>query len=43
LPKKEGKTNVNRMIYDLIHHGIKGHIKRDSILNALADLSVSFF
>lgn len=39
--RREAKVSISRAIYDLIHHGIKQHIKKDSLLGALSDLCVS--
>lgn len=41
LAKKSKGVDVSRAIYDLVHSGIKGDIKKDTLLTALAELTVS--
>lgn len=41
LMKKAKGVDVSRAIYDLIHCGIKGDLKKDALLTALAELTVS--
>jgi hypothetical protein len=43
LGKKGKGVDVSRAIYDLIHSGIKGVVKKDVLLAALSDLAVSSF
>lgn len=42
LGKKGKGTEVSRAIYDLIQIGIKGELKKDALLTALAELTVSW-
>lgn len=41
LVKKSKGLDVSRAIYDLVHCGIKGDLKKDALLTALAELTVS--
>lgn len=41
LGKKTKGLDVSRAIYDLVHSGIKGIVKRDVLLATLVDLTVS--
>jgi hypothetical protein len=43
LAKKSKGIDVSRAIYDLVHCGIKGDLKKDALLTALAELTVSIF
>lgn len=40
LTKKSKGADISRAIYDLIHGGIKGEIKKEALLIALAELTV---
>lgn len=41
LVKKSKSLDVSRVIYDLIVGGIRGDIKKDALLSALTELTVS--
>lgn len=41
LTKKSKGSDISRAIYDLIHGGIKGEIKKEALLMTLAELTVS--
>lgn len=41
LGKKGKVVDVSRSIYDLVQSGIKGVLKKDALLTALAELTVS--
>lgn len=42
LGKKVKGVDLSRSIYDLVLSGIKGVIKKDGVIAALAELTVSF-
>lgn len=41
LVKKPKGVDVSRAIYELVHSAIKGIVKKDVLLSALTDLTVS--
>lgn len=41
--KNDRKNGVSRAIYELIANGIKGDIKKESVLQTLSDISVSIY
>lgn len=41
LSNNDKQSEISRAIYDLIQVGIKGGLKKDSVLSTLADLTVN--
>lgn len=41
LSKKSKGVDISRAIYDLVHSGIKGEMKKDVLLTTLSELTVS--